>query len=134
MDRDTTATRGSFIEFGGHRIFLVDYTGLTPEEHIQELDKVRQIIVQQPPRSTLLLHLANERFTGASADAIKNYTHIIDPHVRANAVVCRPGFRVAFNAVLNGEVRHEIRCFELESEALDWLITQVEAPGADRVP
>lgn len=124
----TTTTRYRFVLCEDRRILVVDYTGLSPEEHIRELDPVRQVIVQEPPHSLLLMHLANERFTAASADAIKDYTHGIDPHVRANAVVCRPGFRVAFNAVLNCEVRHEIRCFEQESDAMAWLAEQATAP------
>ena len=120
-----------FVKHKGRRILCVDFTGLSPEQHIRALDPVRAFITRQPPNSLLLMNLSNDRFTAASADAIKRYASSIDPYLRATALVCPPGFRRAFVAVLNTQVQHEIRCFEQESDAVAWLITHAEAVRAE---
>jgi hypothetical protein len=119
----STADCCQFVDRGGRRILLVDYTGLSPEQHIRALDTVREFITRQPPDSLLLMTLANGRFTAASAAAIKDYAHSTDAFIRANAVVCPPGFRRSFVTLLNAQVRHEIRCFGKESDAAAWLIS-----------
>src|SRR5512146_1893271 len=122
--------RYRFVERAGRRILRVDFTGLSPEQHIRELGPVRAFVVTQPPGSLLMVTFANDRFTAASADAIKEYVLGIDRHVRANAVVCAPGFRSAFIALLDALVRHEVRCFEQESDAIAWLVGLPAPPGA----
>ena len=123
-----------FATHRGHRILRVDFTGLSPEEHTRALDPVQDFITRQPPSSLLLMNLSNDRFTAASADAIKRYASSIDPYLRATAIVCPPGFRRAFVAVLNTQLQHEIRCFEDELGAMDWLITQAAEPGDSNAP
>jgi hypothetical protein len=134
FERASTEGRCQFVDRGGHRVLLVDDRGLSPEQHIRALDPVRNFITSQPPDSLLLMTLANGRFTAASAEAIKRYAHSVDPHVRASAVVCTPGFRSAFVALLNTQVRHEIRCFGQESDAVAWLVTQAAEPGNATAP
>ena len=113
--------RFRFVESGGCRILRVDFSGLSPEEHIPALDTVRDLITHQPPKSILLLSLSNDRFTAASAGAMKQYAHEIDSFVRAHAIVCRRGFRSALAATFNVQVQHDIQTFEQESEAEAWL-------------
>jgi hypothetical protein len=50
------------------------------------------------------------------------YAHEIDPHMRANALVCRRGFRSAFAETLGIEVHHELIWFEHEADAKAWLL------------
>jgi hypothetical protein len=115
--------RHRFIIREGRRILRVDYTGLSPDEHVAALEPVAELICRQRSRRLLLMTLANDRFTAESTAAIKRYARTIAPFVLANAIVGRRGFRSALLMAVWGRTGRELAAFEDEASALSWLVS-----------
>lgn len=118
--------RTRFTEHQGKRILLLDYAGVRdPEEALREIQHSRAVVAAQPPASLLVMTLVRDaRYNAAVLQGMKDLAAHNAPYVKASAVVGMSGLhRIAYQAVILFSKRN-IKVFDEESEALDWLVTQ----------
>jgi hypothetical protein len=80
--------RVAFLEHHGKRILHVDLSELKePEQIIEVLSRARPVIDAQPPKSLLLLtNCLGARYEARGAEAVKGYSKVNSPFIRASAV------------------------------------------------
>jgi hypothetical protein len=118
--------RTRFIEHRGKRILLLDYAGIRdPQEAIREVRNSMQVVAAQPPGSLLVLtQVRDARYNAAVLQQMKELAAHNAPYVRASAIVGMSGLhRIAYQAVILFSKRN-IKVFDAEEEALDWLAAQ----------
>lgn len=118
--------RTRFIEHQGKRILLLDYAGVRdPAEALREIEHSRAVVASQPPASLLVMTLVRDaRYNASVLQGMKDLAAHNAPYVRASAVVGMSGLhRIAYQAVILFSKRN-IKVFDQEPEALDWLVTQ----------
>jgi hypothetical protein len=118
--------RTRFIEHKGKQILLLDYAGIRdPEEAIAEVRKSMDFVARQPQNSLRVMTLVRDaRYNAAVLQAMKELATHNAPYVRASAVVGMGGLhRIAYQAVILFSKRN-IKTFDQEAEALDWLASQ----------
>ena len=118
--------RTRFIDHRGTRILHLDYAGVRdPEVAVAEIRHSMEVVKEHPPRSLLVMtSVRDARYNAAVLQAMKELASHNAPYVRASAVVGMGGLhRIAYQAVILFSKRN-IKVFDQESEALDWLVTQ----------
>lgn len=118
--------RVRFIQHGGHRILLIDFSGLQAADDIlREMDVARDIIRSSPPNSVRVLSdVRGARYSPPVMDAMKEFTAGNKPYVRHSAVAgMERVHRVLYRAVLLFS-RRSIEIFDTTDQALDWLARQ----------
>jgi len=118
--------RTRFVDHKGTRILHFDYSGLRdPEEAIAEIRRSMEIAARQPPRSLLAMTTVRDaRYNTAVLQALKELASHNEPYVKASAVVGMSGLhRIAYQAVILFS-RRQIKTFDREEEAMDWLVQQ----------
>jgi hypothetical protein len=118
--------RTRFIEHQGHRILLLDYAGIRdPDEALRSIARSRELVARQPPGSLLVMTVVRDaRYNAAVLQGMKELAAHNAPYVRASAVVGMSGLhRIAYQAVILFSKRN-IKVFDHEAEALDWLVSQ----------
>lgn len=118
--------RTRFTEHRGHRILVLDFSGLrdTPET-LAAIEHAKEVVAEHPPRSLLVMTLVRDaRYNSAVLQALKEMVAHNTPHVKASAVVGMGGLhRIAYQAITLFS-RRKIQTFDVELDALDWLATQ----------
>jgi hypothetical protein len=120
------ADRTRFVDHRGQRILLFDFEGLRePEESLREIERARSFVATQPRKSLrILTNVRDARYNGAVLQGMKELASHDEPYVTASAVVGLSGLlRIAYTAVTVFSKRN-IRVFDDEGEAKDWLATQ----------
>lgn len=118
--------RTRFIEHQGKRILLLDYSGVRdPEQALREIRHSMSVVAQHPPGSLrVLTNVRDARYNAAVLQGMKELAAHNAPYVRASAVVGMSGLhRIAYQAVILFSKRN-IKVFDAEAEALDWLAAQ----------
>ena len=118
--------RTRFIDHQGTRILLLDFAGIRePDQAVHEIRLSRDFVARQPKNSLRVMTLVrNARYNAAVLQAMKELAAHNAPYVRASAVVGMGGLhRIAYQAVILFSKRN-IRTFDDEAAALDWLVTQ----------
>jgi hypothetical protein len=116
--------RTRFIEHKGKRILLLDYAGARdPDEAVASVHQSMEFIARQPLNSLLVMTVVRDaRYNAAVLQAMKELAAHNAPYVRASAVVGMSGLhRIAYQAVLMFSKRN-IKTFDDEAQALDWLV------------
>jgi hypothetical protein len=115
-----------FTEHQGTRILLLDFAGIRdPDEAMREIRHCREVVARQPPSSLLVMTMVRDgRYNAAVLQGMKDLAAHNAPYVRASAVVGMSGLhRIAYQAVILFSKRN-IKVFDQEADALDWLVTQ----------
>lgn len=115
-----------FVDHRGSRILLLDYAGIRdPDEAVREIRRSMQFVAGQPKASLRVLTLVRDaRYNAAVLQALKELASHNEPYVKASAVVGMGGLhRIAYQAIILFSKRN-IKTFDGEAEALDWLATQ----------
>ncbi|HEX2207454.1 MAG TPA: STAS/SEC14 domain-containing protein [Longimicrobium sp.] len=118
--------RTRFMEHQGRRILLLDYAGVRdPEEALRAIEHSKQVVAKEPPGSLLVMTVVRDaRYNAAVLQGMKELAAHNAPYVRASAVVGMSGLhRIAYQAVILFSKRN-IKVFDQENEALDWLVAQ----------
>jgi hypothetical protein len=118
--------RVRFIKHKGRDIICIDISNSkSEEENIEVLQKAREFIDVQAPKSALLLtDVTNAHYGPRGAEAMKAYSKANTPFVKASAVVGVTGIkRVIYQAIVKMTGRH-IATFDTVEQALDWLAVQ----------
>lgn len=118
--------RTRFIEHQGKRILLLDYAGVRdPDEALRAIQHSKEVVARQPPGSLLVMTVVRDaRYNAAVLQGMKELAAHNAPYVKASAVVGMSGLhRIAYQAVILFSKRN-IKTFDHESDALDWLVSQ----------
>ena len=118
--------RTRFIEHKGKQILLLDYAGVRdPDEALRSIEHSKHVVASQPASSLLVMTVVRDaRYNAAVLQAMKELASHNEPYVRHSAVVGMSGLhRIAYQAVILFSKRN-IKVFDQEAEALDWLVTQ----------
>ena len=118
--------RTRFIEHQGKRILLLDYAGVRdPDEALRSIRESMRVVASQPPASLLVMTVVRDaRYNAAVLQGMKELAAHNAPYVKASAVVGMSGLhRIAYQAVILFSKRN-IKVFDQENEALDWLVAQ----------
>ena len=125
----TAANRPDRIRFTDHqgqRILIFDFEGMKdPEASLREIDRARLFVAAQPLKSLrVLTRVRDARYNGPVLNGMKELAAHDEPYVIASAVVGLSGLlRIAYTAVTAFSKRN-IRVFDTDQEALDWLASQ----------
>lgn len=118
--------RTRFIEHQGRRILLLDYAGIRdPDEALRSIAQSKEVVARQPPASLLVMTVVRDaRYNATVLQGMKELAAHNTPYVKASAVVGMSGLhRIAYQAVILFSKRN-IKVFDQEAEALDWLVSQ----------
>jgi hypothetical protein len=118
--------RTRFIDHKGKQILLLDYAGIRdPEEAVRQIQVSKRFVAGQPKGSLRVMTLVREaRYNAAVLQGMKELAAHNAPYVKASAVVGMSGLhRIAYQAVILFSKRN-IKTFDNEADALDWLATQ----------
>jgi hypothetical protein len=118
--------RTRFIEHNGHRILLLDYSGIQQgEEAVTAIKRSKEVVATQRPGSLLVMTVVRDaRYNSAVLQALKDLAAHNAPYVKASALVGMGGLhRIAYQAVILFS-RRKIQTFDTEAQALDWLVQQ----------
>ena len=117
--------RIKFIQHKGKRIFCNDYTGLSPEEAVEMLGEITKAEVKEPIGSILSCgNYTNMKFNLNVVNAFNKDTKENSKYYKATACVGIKGLiKVMYDAV-SKFTKQDMKTFESESEALDWLATK----------
>lgn len=118
--------RTRFIGHKGKQVLLLDYSGVRdPDETVREIRASMHLVARQPKGSLLVMTVVRDaRYNAAVLQAMKELATHNAPYVKASAVVGMSGLhRIAYQAVIMFSKRN-IKTFDAEAEALDWLATQ----------
>lgn len=118
--------RVRYIKHKDRDIISVDLSdSRNEEENIAILQKARELIDIQAPKSVLLLtNVTNAHYGSKGVEAMKAYAKANTPFVKASAVVGVTGIkRIIYQAIVKMTGRH-IAVFDTTEQALDWLAEQ----------
>jgi len=118
--------RTRFIEHKGHRILLLDYSGIqNGEDAVAAIRTSKEVVATQPRGSILVMTVVRDaRYNSAVLQALKDLAAHNAPYVKASALVGMGGLhRIAYQAVILFS-RRKIQTFDTEAQALDWLVQQ----------
>ncbi|HEX7624187.1 MAG TPA: hypothetical protein VF400_11500 [Anaeromyxobacteraceae bacterium] len=113
----------TFIEHRGARILHLDFTGLPLPELVPAFERAHRLILTEPPRSLRIFTMLNSPLTKESAEALKQYGLSNRGLVRASAVVGASFWKVIVT-FLQTHGREDLKLFDDEASALDWLAAQ----------
>lgn len=114
--------RVRFIFHAGKRILLIDNSGCSSREVIDNYSECQRIVTAEPPHSVLTL----SDFTEAEIDRgaltrMKEVAVLDRPHVKRAALVGIEGLPEAYYRSLMTFSVREFPTFKTREEALDWL-------------
>ena len=118
--------RSKWIEHQGKRILYQDFSGIDIDKSelaLQELSEVQSVVTQMPLNSVLVL--ADFRDTSIGRDlfgAMTDSSKKTKDYVRKTAVLGVTGIKRMLANNLVSLTRQELKLFEEEEEAKDWLI------------
>jgi hypothetical protein len=115
-----------FIEHKGHRILVLDFSGVRDSgEALRTIDEAKREVARHPLGSLRIVTLVREaRYNSTTLQGMKELAVANAPYVKASAVVGMSALhRIAYQAVMLFS-RRKIPTFEQETEALDWLAQQ----------
>jgi hypothetical protein len=118
--------RTRFIDHRGKQVLLLDYSGIRdPEEAVREIRHSMEVVARQPRDSLRVVTIVRDaRYNAAVLQALKELASHNAPYVRASAVVGMSGLhRIAYQAIILFSKRN-IKTFDTDADALDWLVTQ----------
>ncbi len=124
--------RVRFLEHGGQRVLLIDYSELTDEGEFLALIERRKKIVETEPSGNLLTltDVTNAHCTRNVLEAMKVAAVLDLPHLKRAAIVGTDSVfpRGTSDAMTTFTARHWTR-FQTRDEALHWLVS-AEATSA----
>jgi hypothetical protein len=115
--------RVRFILHAGKRILLIDSSGCSSREIVQNYTECQRIVTAEPPHSVLTL----SDFTDAEVDRValtrmKEVAVLDRPHVKRAALVGVDDLPEAYYRSLMTFSVREFPTFKTREEALEWLV------------
>ncbi|MFI5207161.1 MAG: hypothetical protein ACHQU8_06000 [Gemmatimonadales bacterium] len=132
MSTDDSKGRTRFIEYQGHRILLLDFSGIRdPAVALVAIAEARAFVATQPLGSLLTItYIKGSAFMPSIVGALQDLAKHDAPYVKAAVVAGMSGVqRVAFTAIKLVSGRSFKVCRDIE-EAKRWLVAEnADQPG-----
>lgn len=118
--------RTRFVDHGGTRILLIDFSGLRePAEIFAQIERTEAVVARQPPKSLrVLTDVSDARYNSEVIQALKGLMKHDEPYVRASAVVGVDGIKRAVLSTLILFSKRRLEAFDTREQAMDWLAAQ----------
>jgi len=110
----------TFVRHRGREILRLDFGGLSHQELLAAFGAAGELIRSRPARSLRILTILRSHFNAESAEALRQYGLANREHVLASAVL-GTSFWIVVVTSLQMKGREDLRVFEDEAAALDWL-------------
>ena len=115
----------TFLQYKGHRILRLDYSGASPDAIIAYMREARPIIASEPLHSVRLLSIVAIQVTEGIAEALREFAAHNVPFVRASAIVGATPFQKSIIGLsIKSQGRLNVEMFDDEQQAKDWLATR----------
>ncbi len=118
--------RASFFEHDGHRILRFDFARIMAGPGaLEAIAEAKASVRDHAPGSLLVLtDVTGSRFDATILAAIRDLMQSNAPYIRASAVVGLSGLQRVVYSSLVRLTRRNVRAFDDEAAALDWLVSQ----------
>ncbi len=115
-----------FTEHKGAKILVVDFSNLqTGGELTATMEKAKQLIRSQPPKSVLALaDITNGHFNQTLVADMKEFTSGNTPFMKADAVVGVEGLLQVGLTAISRVTGRNFKTFKDRASAMDWLAKQ----------
>jgi len=115
-----------WIQHKGKRILYMDIATPSSEELIDITERVKKIIVNEPPKSVLcLVNVKGGKFNNEINQIIKEFANFCDPYVKVSASIGVEGLmKIIHNAIVMFTGNKSLILKNSKEEALDWLVEQ----------
>lgn len=117
--------RSKWIEHQGKRIFYQDFSALFYNaDAVQvELNAVQEVVLKEPMNSVLVLSNFKDTQIGSNLMSVLNDASAkTKDHVRKTAVLGVAGFKRTLGDMLTRLTGQQLKYFEYEEEAKNWLV------------
>ena len=112
------------IEHNGKEVTVVDISNCEPADSVRLLREAIPLVKRQSKNSVLLLtNVENTVYNKDVFPYIKDYVVSNIPFIKGSAVVGIDGMKRAIFNTLRFVTMHEIKQFETDIDAKDWLAT-----------
>jgi hypothetical protein len=118
-----------FITHKGHKILVVDFSGIEdPKLFVDVLAQMRALVAQQPrtPKLRTLIETSGAAFNSEVVEAIKMTMVHNRPWVTAAAVTGMSALHRVIYRVVKVFVRRNMEAFDSQEAAKEWLAAQSE--------
>jgi hypothetical protein len=115
--------RTYFVEHGGRRILLLDFSGITDEAvALEAIAEAKAFVATQPENSLLTVtHIKGSAFTPVLVRALQDLARADAPYVKAAAVTGMSGLqRLAYTAI-SAFSQRTFEVFDDVESAMTWL-------------
>ena len=119
--------RARFIDHGGQRIILLDFSGITdPEIGLVEVARARAFIARQKPDGShfTLTDVTGTRYDRKIVDAFKEMTVHNRPFIKAAAIVSDSALHRAAISMIAVFSRRRLEVVDSREKGLAWLARQ----------
>jgi hypothetical protein len=115
-----------WIQYKGKKILYMDIASKTTEEFIDIIERLKKVVVNEPPKSILcLISVKGGKFNNEISQTIKEFAKYCEPYVKVSASIGVEGLmKIVHNAVVMFTGNKSIVLKNSKEEALDWLIEQ----------
>ena len=115
-----------WIQHKGKRILYMDIASQTTEEFMDIIERIKKIVVNEPPKSILcLINVKGGKFNNEISQAIKEFAQYCEPYVKVSASIGVEGLmKIIHNAVVMFTGNKSIVLKKTKEDALDWLVEQ----------
>ncbi len=117
-----------FTLYKTHRILLLDLRGLEDvNEGIEAFERCEEIIMNYHKKTIILLtDVTNAHYNMKAANVMKSFSKTITPYIIASAAVGVTGIKKVILQSLTRLSGREIKIFENQKDAMNWLVDQAE--------
>ncbi len=119
--------KSKWIEYKGKKIFYQDFSNnfFNDKVVITELSEVQEITMSQPENSMLVLtNFSNTEITSALMPLLNESSKKTKSHVYKTAVLGVSGVKRTLGDLLSKITGQQLRYFDNETQAKEWLITE----------
>lgn len=129
MNKAELLTRSKFRRHKSKMILSLNFGKLDINDAYKVIDYSSRIIERMPKNSIYTLtNVTDSNFDQKLINALTKFTQKNKPHVVAGAVIGAEGLKkFMFNTILRLSGRNNMKIFDREDEALEWLIKQSRA-------
>ena len=115
-----------WIQHKGKRILYMDIATSSNEELIDITERIKKVIVNEPPKSVLcLVNVKGGKFNNEISQTIKEFAKFCDPYVKVSASIGVEGLmKIIHNAIVMFTGNKSLVLKNSKEEALDWLVEQ----------
>lgn len=119
-------SRVDIVEYAGKEIVRADLSSAGVEEAVTVMQEATGVIKTKARKSVLFLtNVRDVSYSRETVSGIKDFSMSNNPYIKATAVIGVDAVKQAILSTVRFITLHEIKTFDTEEEAKDWL-TQLQ--------